>query len=158
MTFRDAVEAIASIAGSCVPGLRALSAADASRLSISHPRRLRGSVNVDEALRELKPTEHRWDYSIGLGIGHGDEHALWIEVHSANALHIDTVINKRRWLRQWLDTEGAPMKAITPNSNYVWLASGSVALPKDSPQRKRLAMEGIQFRSQRLNLDEFFAS
>jgi len=32
----------------------------------------------------------------------------------------------------------------------------AVPLPKDSLQRKRLAIEGIQFRSQRLNLDEFF--
>ena len=155
MTFREAVEATAAIAASFADGLQALSEVDRGRLTISYPRRLRGSVNIDDALRGRDPKEFRWDYGIGLGAGQGDEHALWIEVHSANSLHIDTVVKKRRWLRQWLDTEGAAMKEITPRSNYVWLASGSVALPKDSPQRKRLAMEGIGFRSKRLNLDEF---
>jgi hypothetical protein len=130
MTFREAVESTASITGSFAQGLQALAAADRERMSISNSRRLRGSVDVDGALRNLRPGEHRWDFSIGLETARRVERALWIEVHSANSLHIDTVINKRRWLRQWLDSEAATLKAITPSLNYVWLASGAVAFAK----------------------------
>jgi hypothetical protein len=157
MTFQEAVESVAPIAASFSAGLQGLLANDRKWVAISDTRQLRGSVNLDAALRESRPNEQRWDYGIGLPAEDDADHALWVEVHSANALHIDAVVGKRRWLRQWLAAEAPALKQITPPQNYVWLATGSVALPRNSPQRKRLAVEGIQFRSQSLRLDEFLA-
>jgi hypothetical protein len=112
-------------------------------------------VNVDEALRQTHPTDSRWDYAVGLAVNRSTDFALWIEVHPANSLHVDTVIKKRRWLRSWLQAAGAELKKITPGRNYVWLATSPVALPQNSSQRKKLAEEGVQLRSQRLNLDDY---
>lgn len=125
---------------------------------ISNPRLLRGSVNVDRALQQTHPNDSRWDYSVGLEVNRSTELALWIEVHPANSLHVDTVIKKRRWLRGWLQTTGTELKKITPGRNYVWLATSAVALPQNSSQRKKLAEEGVQLHSQRLNLDEYRAT
>jgi hypothetical protein len=111
MTFIEAVNRTPSIRDHLKHGLRALKNADRGRVSCDG-RRLRGSVDIDSALRVLLPNEKRWDYAIGLANAGQQDSVLWLEVHSASSLHVDEVLSKLRWLRDWLGTSATEMDRL----------------------------------------------
>lgn len=100
------------------------------------------------------PDDSRWDYGIGYRNGNR-ELALWIEVHSAQTSEVRAVLNKLRWLKDWLAGEGEPFGRLTETKGtlpaFVWLASGAFRLPKTTPQYRLAATAGIVPRK-RLNL------
>ena len=65
MTFSEAVSRTPSIRGHLKSGLKALRKGDRSRVSCDG-RRLRGSIDIDNALRYLYPNDARWDYAVGV--------------------------------------------------------------------------------------------
>lgn len=150
MIFRDAVEQTDSIADCYRPGLQALREADRNRIECSETRRLAGSVDLDAALRPSHPNDPVWDYGIGWNENADADSVIWLEVHPANAGHVDEVLSKLEWLRTWL-SETAPLCRRMPGM-FVWVASGAVALPQNSPQRKKIAARGLHFAGQRLKL------
>ena len=152
MSFRGAVEAVPTIRAAYKKGLQALPQADRHHFTIANTRKLTGSVFLEEALREIEPQSPLWDYGIGLHAS-ANERAIWIEVHPANSLHVDGVLRKLAWLRNWLK-ESAP--ALDDISHaFVWIASGRVELPAGSPQRRKIAMAGLQFQARLVSLDNF---
>jgi hypothetical protein len=151
MRFRDAVERTPVIRGRYRDGLQALSAADRRRVSCREPRkRLRGSVNLDDAFRPAKPNSLRWDYAIGIRGGARADDVAYVEVHPASSGHVDEMLRKLGWLKTWLAGAGAPLGSLP--RRYFWVASGSVALRKGSPQALRIAQQGLQFPTEHLNL------
>jgi hypothetical protein len=67
-------------------------------------------------------------------------------VHPADANQVQKIIDKLTWLKNWLMNSAPNLMSITGNdSPYVWVASGSVSFQRNSPQTKRLALEGIAF-------------
>lgn len=155
MRFKNAVQATKGLAGAYRPGLQALAPADHKRISCKDTRKLAGSVNLDETLKQAQPNEPRWDYGVGVARGPRDR-AVWVEVHPASSLHVDEVIKKRRWLRRWLEDKAPAIEAITPRraEAYLWLASGKVAFQKNSPQSRRLAEAGISHPCEHVDLDK----
>lgn len=142
MTFRTAVERTPSVAPHFRVGLQAIRNEHRRLLRVSSPRRqLDGSIDLDQALRESKPTAPRWDYGLGLR----PPRAIWVEVHPASSSHVDDVLAKLRWLRAWLETEAPELGQL--RARFVWLATGSVALPANSPKRKVLAAMGLVLRA-----------
>jgi len=152
MGFESAVKAAPALSGHYRPGLQGLRNVDRRRIHTERPRQIRGSIDLDSALRPSQPNQPIWDYCVGLSKNRDEDRALWLEVHPASSRHVDEVLKKWRWLRRWLPEQAPALDRMS--AHYIWLASGSVALPANSPQRRRIAQSGILLRSGLLNLDQ----
>ena len=150
MRFDDAVRQTRDVAGALRSGIQALSASHRRQVRVGHTRRLRGSVDLDDALSSHMPNDPRWDYGIGLSDGDRDDKAIWVEFHPANSQHVADVLRKHAWLLDWLRTR-APSLEQLPRA-FKWVATGSVALRPGSPQRHRVAAAGIAFCGSRLSI------
>jgi len=153
MSFRLAVESTPVFREHFREGLQAVLARDRGRLRCSRPRRLRGSVNIEEALSSGQPDEPRWDYAIGIESLDNDT-AIWLEVHPASSTrHVGEVLRKLGWLTTWVQRD-APALWQLPR-RFVWLATGRVAFRSGSPHTYRVAQKGLLFRAGQLDLDLF---
>ncbi len=64
-------------------------------------------------------------------------------MHSAQTSEVRAMLNKLRWLKDWLAGEGEPLGRLTDKGAFVWLASGAIRLPRTTPQYRLVAREGI---------------
>lgn len=142
--FRKAVEETAPLEGHLKKGLQALQAAHRAQIKCRDARSVVGSVNLDDALKSSHPNEPRWDHAIGLWSSkHHGEAVAWVEVHPAPSTHIDEVLEKLEWLREWLKGEGMKL-ANMPRAGFYWLASGGrVAITPHSLQARKIAAKGL---------------
>jgi len=131
MSFRQAVESTAAIRDSFREGLGSVRNVDRTRLRCSNPRRLRGSVNLDDALRLALPNDPRGDYAIGISQRSHSDRAVWLEVHPASSLHVGEVLNKLRWLKGWLASDAPELQGLP--AHFCWVATGSVSFRRGSP-------------------------
>jgi hypothetical protein len=145
MGFKNAVCTTMELSNAYFLGIQALAKIDRKRVRCKDTRRLTGSVNLEKSLRGQYPGEPIWDYGIGWRVLRKSECAIWIEVHSADSNHVVDVINKVRWLKNWLLGKAPTLNALTHEKGYVWIASGRVSLSRTSCQARQLAKEGISF-------------
>jgi len=150
MNFRKAVAGTSALKDAYQDGLQGLRKADRAKIVCAEPRRLTGSVDVDKALADLYPNDPRWDYGIGVRKGSSSEHVVWVEVHPATTHGANEVYKKYVWFKQWL-ASSAPLLA-NMTGQYVWIASGEVAIPPNSPHRRRLAAQGILFAGRKFSI------
>ena len=144
MKFEEAVRSCAALADAFQAGLQALKQSDKTHVNCAKPRRLAGSVDVDSTLSRDLPNANRWDYAIGISHSNNRDSVVWMEIHPASSTgEIKIVLAKLSWLKSWL-TENAPELMALPGE-YVWVATGAVAFPASSPQRRQLAAAGIRF-------------
>jgi hypothetical protein len=122
---------------------------DRERITSRDGRSLTGSIDLDKAMRLAHPDAARWDY--GIGIRRNGEHVVWVEIHPASSSHIEAVLRKLQWLRGWLKTNAPELRGLS--ATFAWVASGAVALPRTSPQRRRVANAGIHFAGERIEVD-----
>lgn len=146
MTFKQTVENTPHLAGEWKDGLGALRAEDKPHVQPASPRRLRGSVDVDNALRKLK--EHaqanRWDFAIGFQHSNRTkEFIYWLEIHTGSDSEISVVLRKLAWLRKWLDGDGRGLTAF--ECQFVWAPSSVTAFTKRARQVKELADKGLHY-------------
>ncbi len=138
MSFRaDVIHALG--ADAFHTGLGALRPADRAHVSITRPRELLGSANVDQSLAEALPNAARWDYLVGHP--EGNQHlAHWIEFHPARSdANVREVGKKLAWLMGWL--RGNPLAAY--RRDIVWVAAGKSAFNVRAPGVKALAARGV---------------
>ena len=154
MTFLKAVNSTSSIRDHLKSGLKALRSSDRNRISCDGLR-LPGSVDIDTALRDLHPNDARWDYAVGVANPRQPDSAAWLEVHPASSLHVDEVLAKLRWLKQWLES-GAPELDQLPR-RFCWIATGAVSFDRGSRQAKRMAQAGLRFPVKHVDLERVFA-
>lgn len=153
MGFREAVNATEELSGAYCPGIHALPEADRNRLECAQTRRLTGSVNLENNLRNQYPDDPIWDYGVGWQTGGRNDCAIWIEVNPASSGHIGAVIKKIKWLKGWLQTSAPALSSITRGTDgCVWIASGRVLLQRSSRQARELAAAGVSFPRQRFVL------
>ncbi len=151
MKFKNAVLRTPALAQAFQPGLRALKASDAARIACENPRLLAGSVDVDAALSRALPNEPRWDYAVGVKQDHDADFVIWIELHPASSTgEVNVVLTRLSWLKRWTN-DAAPSLWHLPGK-YVWIATSKVAFSHYSPQRKRLAMAGLEFSGGRYHI------
>jgi hypothetical protein len=150
MGFKEAVLATSLLAHAYRRGLQALKEADRNRVTCGNTRRLRGSVNLDVALAARCPNEPVWDYGIGVASTRNPDRVWWLEVHPATAGNVPEVIAKLNWLKTWLVQSGSPLRQM--RSGYVWVASGSVSIPRHGRHLKLLAVAGLRFAGKHLVL------
>jgi hypothetical protein len=149
MTFSEAVTKTPSIRNHLKPGPKALKGRDRGRISCES-RLLRGSVDVDAALRDAFPNAARWDYAIGIKRNAHDS-VVWLEVHPASSRHIDDVLNKLRWLKQWLGTSAKELDRLP--RRFCWVTTSTVSFNSASPQARRIAEAGLRFPVKHVDLD-----
>lgn len=152
MSFRDAVKSTAAIRDHLQEGLQGVRNVDRRRLHCSDSRRLCGSVNLDNTLRLAYPDAHRWDYAIGIRVNSPKEIVLWVEVHPASSRHVNEVLRKLQWLKDWL-ANAAPALERLPGRRR-WVASGKISFRRGSREEKRIAQRGLRFPSKHLDLDD----
>jgi hypothetical protein len=131
-------------------GLQALRAGDRKYVVPNDTRKLAGSVNVDDALRQRYPNDPRWDYGVAYKRreNHAD-HVHWIEVHPARTdVHRNEVRAKLHWIKTWLMNDGARFGKFS--RDFVWISSGEAAFTSTSPQLRVLAEDGLRFSGRRL--------
>jgi hypothetical protein len=149
VTFPGAIHACAQLRNHFDLGLGALGA-DRVRVAIRNTRLISGSVNIENAQKETAGHANAWDYGIGISAT-DDDKVVWLEVHSANSLHVQTVLDK-------LDSLLTLLKNYAPDLNllprrFVWLATGAVYIPPNSRERRRLELHKLLLRSKRVDLD-----
>jgi hypothetical protein len=149
--FYRAVKTTPALASAYCPGLKAIASADKEKIVCCHPKRLKGSVCIDETLRPMKPSEPRWDYAIGHSHTTNAEQIVWAEVHPAESgSNLGEMDKKLLWLTDWL-------KAEAPAMNYnlrriVWVASGRSSFSANDPKLRKLRQRGLEFVGRRLVL------
>ncbi len=154
ITFRDAVTQTPALQNAYHKGLHGLEKADQKRIDPKNADNITGSVNLDAALARTYPNDPRWDYGVGVRERGKPEYVVWVEVHSAATAHgADEVCKKHLWLKQWLTASAPLLNRMNRMANqYVWIASGKVAIPKNCPQQRRLAVLGIRFAGRTLRI------
>ena len=138
--FKMAVEATPDIDKCYKPGLNALGV-HSSKIVLSEGIICNGSVNIDACLKEKYPDSNRWDYCFGC-----NHEVFFIEVHPANISDIKVMINKMRWLKDWLKNQAPQLDSLKATSvpAFYWIQSGRNAILPNSPQARRMAKEGIK--------------
>ncbi len=140
MFFKKQVESTADIKGCYQRGLQALGN-NSQKIKVSEKSKLTGSVNLDKCTSSKYPNDPRWDYIIGY-----KEVCYFIELHPASTKNIKEVIKKLDWLKGWLINEGKAIDKIkSKKSPYRWIATGGVAILKNSPQARGLAKSGVTY-------------
>lgn len=153
MSFRTAVGRTPAVQARFRDGLQAVKSADRDRLRFRDTHCLRGSVDLDEALEDTHPNDPRWDYAIGLrSRNRRNETVLWLEIHPASSLHVGEVLNKLRWLKDWLANDAPALKAMP--GLFRWVATGSIAFRRGSRQERQIAEQGLRFPSKQVDLDD----
>lgn len=151
MRFKRDVEATAGLEGAYRPGLQALPRHDANRLDVARSISLTGSVHLDDCLREQFPSDPRWDYVIGTR-KKACELLHWIEVHDAGRTgSVREIGSKLQWLTGWLNTEGHRLHGY--DRRFVWVAAGRSAFHQNSPEIKKLALQGLHFAGRHYELE-----
>jgi hypothetical protein len=156
VSFKEAVEQTPHLANAWKPGLQALRARDRPHIQPQDSRRLRGSVDIDEALRAADPDANRWDF----GIAHqhanrADEFVYWVELHTANDAEVKIVLQKALWLRQWLAGDGHRLRLF--EREIIWLSSGATTFTLNAPQRKQMAEVGLMHKGSHLRIPNQYA-
>lgn len=150
MTFCQAVDAVPVLAGTCLPGLRALG----KHSNLVRATAPTGSIDIDAALRPSQPNAHRYDYGVGLPPkGRARNHrAVWIEVHSAHTSEVSVMLRKQATLAAWLNSNAPDLARMT--IAWLWIPSGNkVAIPKTTPQYRRLASSRVRLVPSPCDLD-----
>lgn len=142
MTFKEAVAQTPNLGTGWQPGLQALRAEDKPHVQPEEPRRLRGSADIDTALRLREPNANRWDFAIGYQHTNcNDEFIYWVETHTGSDDQIKVVLKKLVWLKNWLRGDGRHLARF--KGDITWVSSGHTLFTKGSSQVKTLAQQGL---------------
>jgi hypothetical protein len=137
VTFKQKVQNTQEIKNCYQKGLQSLREKDKDKIKAQNTRRLNGSVNIDECLKNKYPNASRWDYAIGY-----NNQTYFVEVHPVIPKEIKELAKKLNWLKNW--------KRNTPfhnDNNFYWVASGKVGISPKSKYEKKIARLGIKLRS-----------
>ncbi len=154
MSFKKAVRQTPHLENHWMPGLQALRAQDRPHINPSNPHDLRGSVDVDNALRPQQPNANRWDFAIGYRhTNRGNRDCIyWVEIHTASDKEVKVVLAKLAWLKQWLDNGGQALREF--ERDFVWVSSGATHFTSSSPQSKQLSQSGLKHRGTVLKIPD----
>ena len=144
--FAAAIAMIPALLTQLKPGLQALHSKDRRFITVAESRSLSGSVDIDHALRQEYPTDHRWDYCVGVKKTAKVDFVVWIEVHPANSHSASDMVAKATWLFSWLKGPGRPLLELANGKlDLRWISTSKVAFRRGGRQHRQLANAGIGF-------------
>ncbi|MDE6695413.1 MAG: hypothetical protein K2K25_00875 [Muribaculaceae bacterium] len=135
--FKNAIAKCSLIKNAYMPGLSALKG-NSKHVKPADPKLVAGSVDIDDALKIMYPNESRWDYVVG----YSDE-AFFIEVHPAGTSNVSEMVNKVKWLKNWLASSAPDLNKLHKSKVYYWIPSGGVSILSGSVQYKRIAANNL---------------
>lgn len=91
--FREAIESTEEICSSYREGLRALGP-NASKIFVSNPKQIDGSIDIDASSSKMYPHANRWDYAIGYS-----KKVFYIEIHPAYTAEVTKMIQNFNGLK-----------------------------------------------------------
>ena len=151
MSFKRAVRETVHLENAWMQGLGALRAQDRPHVVPEDPRLLKGSADVDSALRPHEPNAHRWDFAIGYRHANRQKDCVyWVEIHTANDKEVRVVLDKLHWLRAWLGGGGNLLNQF--ERDFVWVSSGATSFTLGAPQLKKFAQLGLQHKGRVLRI------
>lgn len=139
-TFQQAVTDTPDVTASFKAGLTAFGKYS-NKIELSDTKQCNGSLDIDSAVTAKYPNDNRWDYALSY-----KSKVYFVEVHSANTGEVSTVLNKLRWLKDWLNTQAPEIDKlkvvdVTP---YYWIQSGKFNILPNSPQFRRCVQEKLK--------------
>jgi hypothetical protein len=153
MNFKDVVEATPNLKGAWKVGLGALRAVDKPHIQAEDTRRLTGSADIDKALEKKDPQAHRWDFAIAYQHTNRKlEYIYWVEIHTGSHSEVSFVLNKLRWLRGWLKTDGKELAEF--EREFIWISSGATTFSLNAPKKKQFALLGLQHKGKVLKIPD----
>jgi hypothetical protein len=133
--------------------LEALRTQDKPHIYAEDTRKLSGSADLDAALQQHEPNAHRWDFAIGYThINRTWECIYWVEIHTASQGEVNVVLEKLRWLKQWLRGDGQKLAPF--ERDFIWVSSGATSFTLTSPQQKQFAVLGLQHKGRVLRIPD----
>lgn len=137
--FKEAIETTEEICSFYREGLRALGS-NASNISVSNPKQIAGSIDIDASSAKMCPHDNRWDYAIGYS-----NKVFYVEIHPAYTAEVTKMIAKLRWLKTWLKQKAPKLERIERGTPpYSWIQSGKGGILPGSRQAKMAAAYGIK--------------
>lgn len=160
MTFAAAVKAAANPVSSAFrKGKQALKGEHRGLVECKKTRRFTGSIDLDGTLANVEShrNSNRWDYGIGFEEPNGREVAIWIEFHTASTNQVECILQKLRWLSDWLHDDGVALESITrrerAGKSFYWLATpAGVHIRPGSRQAIQLQQAGLDLPREKLFL------
>jgi hypothetical protein len=151
VSFKKAVQKTPHLTIGWKSGLGALRAQDRPHVVAENPRLLKGSADIDSALQAVEPNAHRWDFAIGFRHTNRQRDCVyWVEIHTANDKAVNVVLDKLRWLRQWLAGDGKLLSEF--ERDFIWVSSGVTSFTLDAPRLKQFAQFGLQHKGRILRI------
>lgn len=145
--FQVAVEKTEEVKNGFCVGKQAIKNADRDKIDTADSKKLQGSLDIDGQVKALYPQEPRWDYALSY-----DDRIYYFEIHSAETSQINKVVNKVRWLKNWLKTKATEINKLPKAEHpYTWVSSGRYAILPTSKDKMKLSVEGIVI-ANKLNL------
>lgn len=137
--FQLAVECTEEVKNGYCVGKKAIKNIDRNKVNADDNRKLQGSIDIDSQVKALYPQSPRWDYALSY-----DDKIYYFEIHPAETSEIDKVVNKVKWLKEWLKTK-APIinKLQKAEYPYIWVQSGRFAILPTAKEKMKLSAAGI---------------
>lgn len=135
--FKNAVSECDEIRNVFKSGLSALGRNSASVI-VEDTNQLNGSVDIDSAVKEIRPNDARWDYTFGY-----KGNAYFLEVHPADTKNVDEMIKKVKWLKDWLTSVAPDLKHLHKCGVFHWIPSGRVNILPSSSQHRKIALNNL---------------
>lgn len=110
--------------------------------------RITDSLDLDVYRQDAAPSEHRWDYLVGVA-GHAATCVVAVEVHPAREDQVTRMIEKAKAARRVLRAE---CQADPVDGLWHWLASKNVDCSRAGSAERRLKEAGIAFPKTRLKI------
>ena len=139
ISFKAAVRDTPDIRHNCKAGLQGLGKYS-SKVELGDTRACEGSVDIDSSTASVYPNESRWDYCFSY-----KGSVYFIEVHPAQTSQISTVLNKLKWLKEWLAQKAPKINELKAKGEpYYWIQSNGFHIPKTSAQYRAAIEKGIK--------------
>lgn len=136
---RRALREDSALQRSVVDGFGAVKRADGDRFDKEIHADFADSLELDEAMRQGRDRENRWDYLLG----HAPSgEVVAVEPHSAKQDQITKIIKKRAAARDQLVGHLRDGARVT---KWLWVASGAVQFADTEKTRRLLDQHGIEF-------------
>jgi hypothetical protein len=137
--FQVAVENTVEVKDGFCFGLQAIKHANRSKVSAADTKKLQGSLDIDTQTKSLYPNDTRWDYALSY-----EDKIYYVEIHPAETTEIDTVVNKIKWLKNWLKTKATEINKLPKAEHpYTWVQSGRYAILPTAKNMMKLSITGI---------------
>ncbi len=139
LTLAKALLPASSLRARVETGLGAIEAGDRALIAGPERPRVGDSLNLDEAMREERPDEHRWDYLLSVPAA---SRLVGLEPHTSRDAEIRVVIAKKKNAVAYLRDHLPPKHRV---SEWVWVTHGRVGFASTGKARRRLDQNGIRF-------------